>query len=130
MTNIDEYSADSEYNSALLSTNVILTHDGNLTWLSSAIFKSSCGINVEFFPFDEQRCTMKFSSWTYDGLQVNLLNQPEGDLTNYVPNGEWDLIKLVVERNVVFYSCCEEPYPDITFSIVLRRRPLFYGKQL
>ena len=63
-------SADSEYNSALLSTNVILTYDGNLTWLSSAIFKSSCGINVEFFPFDEQRCTMKFSSWTYDGLQV------------------------------------------------------------
>ena len=37
------YSADSEYNSALLSTNVIVTHDGNLTWLSSAIFKSSCG---------------------------------------------------------------------------------------
>ena len=36
-------SADSEYNSALLSTNVIVTHDGNLTWLSSAIFKSSCG---------------------------------------------------------------------------------------
>jgi hypothetical protein len=41
--------------------------------------------------------------------------------------GEWDLIDLVVERNVVFYSCCEEPYPDITFHIVLRRRPLFYG---
>ncbi|XP_057378607.1 neuronal acetylcholine receptor subunit alpha-10-like isoform X1 [Daphnia carinata] len=119
--------ADSEYNSALLSTNVIVTHDGNLTWLSSAIFKSSCGINVEYFPFDEQKCSMKFSSWTYDGLQVNLLNQAEeGDLSNYVPNGEWDLIDLVVERNVVFYSCCEEPYPDITFHIVLRRRPLFY----
>ncbi|KAK4027218.1 hypothetical protein OUZ56_016230 [Daphnia magna] len=95
--------ADSEYNSALLSTNVIVTHDGNLTWLS-------CGINVEYFPFDEQKCSMKFSSWTYDGLQVNLLNQAEeGDLSNYVPNGEWDLIDLVVERNVVFYSCCEEP---------------------
>ena len=63
-------SADSEYNSALLSTNVIVSYDGNLTWLSSAIFKSSCAINVEYFPFDEQRCSMKFSSWTYDGLQV------------------------------------------------------------
>lgn len=29
------------------------------------------GINVEYFPFDEQKCTMKFSSWTYDGLQVS-----------------------------------------------------------
>ena len=96
------YSADSEYNSALLSTNVIVTHDGNLTWLSSAIFKSSCGesrlqqprleslkkklkwclvhnvgINVEYFPFDEQKCSMKFSSWTYDGLQVSVASRLE-----------------------------------------------------
>jgi len=27
-------------------------------------------MNVEFFPFDEQHCTMRFSSWTYDGYQV------------------------------------------------------------
>ena len=31
-----------------------LDKEGNVTWLSSAIFKSSCFINVEFFPFDEQ----------------------------------------------------------------------------
>jgi len=128
---IHSRSADSEYNSALLSTNIILTYDGNVTWLSSAIFKSSCAINVEYFPFDEQKCSMKFSSWTYDGLQVNLLNlADEGDLSNYVPNGEWDLIDLIVERHVVYYSCCEEPYPDITYHIILRRRPLFYGQFL
>ena len=32
-----------------------------------------------------------------------------------------------VDRNVVFYSCCEEPYPDVTYTFILRRRPLFYG---
>jgi len=36
----------------------------------AAIYKSSCTMNVEFFPFDEQHCTMRFSSWTYDGYQV------------------------------------------------------------
>ncbi|XP_065556207.1 neuronal acetylcholine receptor subunit alpha-10-like isoform X4 [Artemia franciscana] len=119
--------ADSLYNSAVLSTNVIVSSDGNLTWLSSAIFKSSCAINVEYFPFDEQRCTMKFSSWTYDGLQVNLVIQTEeADMSNYVPNGEWDLVDMLVEHNVVYYSCCPEPYPDITFHMILRRRPLFY----
>ena len=56
--------------SQLTSTNAIVTSAGNVTWLSSAIFKSSCEINVEFFPFDEQACTMKFASWTYDGFQV------------------------------------------------------------
>ncbi|XP_066950107.1 neuronal acetylcholine receptor subunit alpha-10-like isoform X1 [Macrobrachium rosenbergii] len=119
--------ADSQYNTAILSTNIIVTSDGNVTWLSSAIFKSSCSINVEFFPFDEQKCVMKFASWTYDGFQVNLVIQTEeGDLSNYVTNGEWDLIDMIVERNVVYYSCCEAPYPDITYHIILRRRPLFY----
>jgi hypothetical protein len=39
-------------------------------WLSHGIFRSSCDINVEYFPFDVQSCTMKWASWTYDGYQV------------------------------------------------------------
>ena len=62
-------------------------------------------------------------------LQLNLVNSGnETDLSNYVANGEWDLVLAKVERNVVFYSCCQEPYPDVTYHFVLRRRPLFYGK--
>ncbi|KAK8400692.1 hypothetical protein O3P69_002469 [Scylla paramamosain] len=152
--------ADSQYNNAILSTNIIVTSDGNVTWLSSAIFRSSCSINVEYFPFDEQKCVMKFASWTYDGFQNSnpcasgpvdpksargptaprreerwfctvtecQLSDPDGggDLSNYVTNGEWDMMDMIVERNVVYYSCCEAPYPDITYHIILRRRPLFY----
>ncbi|XP_052785669.1 neuronal acetylcholine receptor subunit alpha-10-like [Mya arenaria] len=110
-----------------ISSNVIVTADGNITWLSMVIFKSSCAINVRYFPFDVQNCSMQFASWTYDGFQINLLiTTNEGDLSNFHPNSEWDLLKLDVERNVVYYSCCVEPYPDITFYIYIKRRPLFY----
>lgn len=51
---------------------------------------------------------MKFASWTYDGYRLNVMIQTkEGDLSNYVENGEWDLITMLVERNEVFYSCCQ-----------------------
>ena len=30
-------------------------------------------MDVEYFPFDEQTCVMKFGSWTYDGFQVRLM---------------------------------------------------------
>jgi nicotinic acetylcholine receptor len=30
----------------------------------------------------------------------------------------------------IFKSCCEEPYPDITFNITLRRKTLFYTVNL
>ena len=54
-------------------TKAILHHDGKVVWTPPAIFKSSCEINVEFFPFDEQTCFLKFGSWTFDGFQVRRL---------------------------------------------------------
>ena len=30
------------------------------------------------------------------------------------------------KRNQIYYNCCPEPYIDITFSIIIRRRTLYY----
>ena len=46
-------------------------HTGLIEWKPPAIYKSSCEIDVEYFPFDEQTCVLKFGSWTYDGFQVS-----------------------------------------------------------
>lgn len=32
--------------------------------------------------------------------------------------------------NERFYDCCPEPYPDVTFTVVMRRRTLYYGLNL
>jgi len=57
-------------------TKAILNHTGRVTWKPPAIYKSFCEINVEYFPFDEQTCFMKFGSWTYDGYTVSIaINQ-------------------------------------------------------
>ena len=60
---------------ASISTNVIVQFNGNVTWLSTVIFKSSCSILVKYFPFDEQICDMIFASWTFGLKQfINLKN--------------------------------------------------------
>ena len=41
-------------------------------WVPCTIYKSSCTINVEYFPFDEQTCTLMFGSWTYSEDEVIL----------------------------------------------------------
>lgn len=51
-------------------TKATLKFTGEVYWKPPAIYKSSCEINVEYFPFDEQSCIMKFGSWTYNGAQV------------------------------------------------------------
>ena len=50
------FSADVSSYANQISTNMIVSNDGNVTWLSMVIFKSSCEINVKYFPFDEQHC--------------------------------------------------------------------------
>lgn len=55
------------------------------------IFKSSCYIDVRWFPFDIQKCKLKFGSWTYGGWSLDL-QMKEADISEYISNGEWDLV--------------------------------------
>lgn len=49
-----------------------------------------------------------------------------GDISTFITNGEWDLIGVPSNRTVEYYTCCPEPYVDITFTIHIRRRTLYY----
>lgn len=53
-------------------TKAVLHYSGKVVWVPPAIFKSSCEIDVRYFPFDQQTCFMKFGSWTFDGFQVRI----------------------------------------------------------
>lgn len=51
-------------------TNVVVRNNGSCLYVPPGIFKSTCKIDITWFPFDDQHCDMKFGSWTYDGNQV------------------------------------------------------------
>ncbi|XP_034115319.1 acetylcholine receptor subunit alpha-like 2 [Drosophila sulfurigaster albostrigata] len=132
--------ADGEYVVTTM-TKAILHYTGRVVWTPPAIFKSSCEIDVRYFPFDQQTCFMKFGSWTYDGDQIDLkhINQKNDkdnkveigiDLREYYPSVEWDILGVPAERHEKYYPCCAEPYPDIFFNITLRRKTLFYTVNL
>lgn len=110
-----------------LSTRVKLYHNGTNKWLAPVMLTSKCKINVEYFPFDSQVCSMKFGSWTYDGYRMDVQNESAtADLGKYVQSGEWHLASAQAKRNVRNYTCCPEPYPDVTFYFKIHRRTLFY----
>uniref|UniRef100_A0A4W4GXR2 Neuronal acetylcholine receptor subunit alpha-7 n=1 Tax=Electrophorus electricus TaxID=8005 RepID=A0A4W4GXR2_ELEEL len=121
-------SADERFD-ATFHTNVLVNSSGHCQYLPPGIFKSTCYIDVRWFPFDVQRCDLKFGSWTYGGWSLDL-QMLEADITGYIANGEWDLVEVPGRRNERFYDCCKEPYPDVTFTVVMRRRTLYYGLNL
>ncbi|GIY15049.1 hypothetical protein CDAR_16241 [Caerostris darwini] len=52
------------------------------------------------------------------------------DLSEFYLSVEWDIMAAPATRNEKYYTCCMEPYPDITFNMTLRRKPLFYTVNL
>ena len=49
------------------------------------------------------------------------------ELSAYVPSNEWDLITAPAKKTILKYPCCPEPYPDLTFVIVIKRIPIFHS---
>ena len=47
-------------------------------------------------------------------------------MSNYVTNGEWYLKRAFAERNEVVYPISDAIYPDVTFTLVMQRRVLYY----
>lgn len=49
-----------------------------------------------------------------------------GDLSDFVENVEWECHGMPATKNIIMYGCCADPYPDITYTVLLQRRSSFY----
>ena len=62
--------------------------------------------------------TVLILTFTFSPHQVNL--------KDFWESGEWEIIDAPGYKHDIKYNCCEEIYPDITYSFYIRRLPLFY----
>ncbi|XP_076843547.1 acetylcholine receptor subunit beta [Brachyhypopomus gauderio] len=105
--------------------------DGRVTWTPPALYRSSCGVKVAYFPFDWQNCTMIFRSYTYDSSEVDLqhaLDEKGQEIreilydTLFSESGEWTIRHKVTKKNVKK----EDFYEDITFYLIIERKSMYY----
>ncbi|KAL3115651.1 hypothetical protein niasHT_017210 [Heterodera trifolii] len=112
-------------------------------------------IDIQWFPFDEQNCLLKFGSWTYPSglLHLSLMdavNETQMEVTNergelellalvedgidlddYYPSVEWDIMSTqATKRSKHFFGSKNGIYEEIDFNLALRRKPLFYTVNL
>uniref|UniRef100_H2Y834 Neurotransmitter-gated ion-channel ligand-binding domain-containing protein n=1 Tax=Ciona savignyi TaxID=51511 RepID=H2Y834_CIOSA len=105
----------------------LIKYTGEVQWIPPGLYKSTCTIVVALFPFDWQNCTMVFRSATYDRSEMEFgLSYGDSiyvDPEAFKENGEWK----IVQRPVRINSDSSDPtYQDVTFYLIIRRKPQFY----
>ena len=55
-----------------MRTLIQVDYQGNVTLLTQGIYMTKCQIDVSHYPFDPQRCSLKFASWTTERTRLNM----------------------------------------------------------
>ncbi|CAK6952489.1 acetylcholine receptor subunit gamma [Scomber scombrus] len=130
-----ENNVDGQFEVALYC-NALVSPNGCVYWLPPAIYRSSCSIKINYFPFDWQNCTMVFRSQTYNANEIELVLKEEDNHTlewvdidpeAFTENGEW-VIKHRPAKKVINnqYTKDEREYQEVVFFLIIQRKPLFY----
>jgi len=107
-----------------MQTNTILYPNGNVLWVPPCSFKTYCNLTLADHPNEEQRCALKFGSWTFDGETMGLEfwgNKTEADIDYYFGK-KYKFTHNAAVKEEKYYSCCAEPYLDIMYTLGLTKR--------
>ena len=105
-----------------------LYSDGTILWVRPTTYSFSCKLDLNMFPFDEQRCTMTFGSWKYSANFLDL--RPFKDHPKFknisvdakFSHNEWNIVNTYVDHEDIEYLCCpDELWPNSFYTIVLKR---------
>ncbi|KAK3102534.1 hypothetical protein FSP39_012029 [Pinctada imbricata] len=65
----------------------------------SSIIKTSCDVDMTYFPFDTQICRIKLTAWGYNDDELYLTPaQSSIDMTYYGENAQWRVVGSTIEK--------------------------------
>ncbi|XP_025112892.1 neuronal acetylcholine receptor subunit beta-3-like [Pomacea canaliculata] len=96
---------------------------GWIVWQPTGVFLTSCDIDVTYYPFDTQVCSIVFTSAlsTSSELAISIYNETPIDMKTFSPDGIWDVLNWSASNHDE-----EDGKAKISYSLQLKRRPEFY----
>ncbi|KAL8593149.1 hypothetical protein ACOMHN_009804 [Nucella lapillus] len=127
--------ADGGTSGFMRGTYVQIQSNGRVLWPVPLRLRSSCSVQIMYFPFDSQICTLRFGSWIYGLQHLDYEPLTDGltvDPSTYVNNSEWELVSITMSRSVAPPGGPGDllkrlgPHPHLTYVLHLKRNTFFY----
>ncbi|XP_063478385.1 5-hydroxytryptamine receptor 3E isoform X3 [Symphalangus syndactylus] len=107
-----------------------VSNEGRIRYKKPMKVDSICNLDIFYFPFDQQNCTLTFSSFLYtvDSMLLDV-EKEVWEITDASRNilqthGEWEL--LGINKATAKLSRGGDLYDQIVFYVAIRRRPSLY----
>ncbi|XP_039097651.1 5-hydroxytryptamine receptor 3C-like [Hyaena hyaena] len=107
-----------------------LTNDGHIVYNKPMRVTSICNLDIFYFPFDQQNCTLTFSSFLYTvenmllGMEKEVWEIADTSRDIVRTQGEWEL--LGINKATPKMSVGSSLFDQIMFYVAIRRRPSLY----
>lgn len=99
---------------------VKILKDGTINWRPGLVIESGCAIDVSYYPFDTQTCSITFLPWQYTSDLVHLMpNASKVDTSIMQTNSEWDLTETSVKNTSGVFT-------EVSFELTIKRRPQYF----
>ncbi|KAF5274033.1 hypothetical protein FQR65_LT04431 [Abscondita terminalis] len=109
--------------SAFSSVRCLLTSKGLVVCVPPNRHDALCMADLTKYPFDKQNCTLRYGSWVHSGEEVDFkAASPPVSIGDYIPNSDWKLITVTIQRNPGHYNCCpDNSYPSLNYKFQIER---------
>lgn len=114
-----------EHGSAAVITSIqcMVKYNGWVYCVPPTRQEAMCKADVSKYPFDTQKCSFRYGSWVHSGEELNFtLPTPSYSLDGFIPNSEWDLVKIEGTYSKGEFKCCpNSTYPSIYYHLTIKR---------
>ncbi|EDW03428.1 neuronal acetylcholine receptor subunit alpha-5 [Drosophila grimshawi] len=115
------FNAAADDNNYLAETQVIISHDGKLLWVPTAVYTAYCNLNMLNWPYDVQTCKLKIGTWSQSHIEAAYdKRRPALDYDEMVQSTEWD----IVSGKTKFVR--QDHYNYVEFTFKAERRSSMY----
>uniref|UniRef100_G1MG06 5-hydroxytryptamine receptor 3E n=1 Tax=Ailuropoda melanoleuca TaxID=9646 RepID=G1MG06_AILME len=107
-----------------------ISNEGRIRYKKPMKVASICSLDIFYFPFDQQNCTLTFSSFLYTvenmllGMEKEVWEIADTSRDIVQTHGEWELLSINKATPKIYLGT--SLYDQITFYVAIRCRPRLY----